>query len=124
MLYNLALLAGLVLLAPYYAIRILVTGKYRASIGQKLGRIPRGLISSLEGRPRIWVHAVSVGEVTAAAPIVAALRGRLPGACIFLTTGTETGQAMAKRLVPQATACAYFPLDLPWVVGPVIEKIA
>jgi len=123
-LYNLALLAGLVLLAPYYAFRILVTGKYRASIGQKLGRIPRGLISSLEGRPRIWVHAVSVGEVTAAAPIVAALRGRLPGACIFLTTGTETGQAMAKRLVPQATACAYFPLDLPWVVGPVIEKIA
>jgi len=123
-LYNFALLAGLVLLAPYYAFRILVTGKYRAGIGQKLGRIPQGLVSSLQGKPRIWVHAVSVGEVTAAAPIVAALRGRLPGACVLLTTGTETGQAMARKLVPQATACAYFPLDLPWVVGPVLSTIA
>jgi len=122
-LYNLTLLAGLALLAPYYAFRILVTGKYRASIAQKLGRLPDGTIASLRGRPRIWIHAVSVGEVTAAAPVVAALRGKLPGACILLSTGTETGQAMAKRLAPQATAYLYFPLDLPWVVKSVIAKI-
>ena len=123
-LYNLTLLAGLALLAPYYAFRILVTGKYRQSIGQKLGRLSDATIASLRGRPRIWIHAVSVGEVTAAAPVVAALRGKLPGACILLSTGTETGQAMAKRLVPQATAFLYFPLDLPWVVKSVIAKIA
>ncbi|OPY10145.1 MAG: 3-deoxy-D-manno-octulosonic acid transferase [Syntrophaceae bacterium PtaB.Bin038] len=122
-LYNLTLLAGLVLVAPYYAFKILVTGKYRRSIGQKLGVISVEATSALEGRPRIWVHAVSVGEVTAAAPIVAALRGKLPGACILLSTGTETGQAMAKKLVPQATAFMYFPLDLPWVVKRVISKI-
>jgi len=123
-LYNLTLLAGLLLLAPYYAFRILVTGKYRASIGQKLGRIPEGLIASLKGHPRIWIHAVSVGEVTAAAPVVAALRGKLPGACILLSTGTETGQAMARKLIPQASAYLYFPLDLPWVVKGVIGAIA
>ncbi len=124
MLYNLILLAGLLLLAPYYAFKILVTGKYRQSIGQKLGAIPEETISSLEGHPRIWIHAVSVGEVTAAAPIAATLRGKLPGACILLSTGTETGQAMARKLVPQASAYLYFPLDLPWVVKGVLSKIA
>lgn len=123
-LYNISLLAGLALLAPYYAFKILVTGKYRESIGQKLGNLPEGTISSLHGRPRIWIHAVSVGEVTAAAPIVAALRGKLPGGCIILSTGTETGQAMARKLIPQATAFLYFPLDLPWVVNRVIGRIA
>jgi len=122
-LYNLTLLAGLALVAPYYAFKVLVAGKYRRSIGQKLGVIPAETTSALEGRPRIWVHAVSVGEVTAAAAIVAALRGKLPGACIILSTGTETGQAMARGLVPQATAYMYFPLDLPWVVKRVISKI-
>ncbi len=123
LLYNLTLLAGFVLVAPYYAFKILVAGKYRRSIGQKLGVIPAETTSALEGRPRIWVHAVSVGEVTAAAPIVAALRGKLPRACILLSTGTETGQAMARELVPHATARMYFPIDLPWIVKRVIGKV-
>ncbi|NPV05167.1 MAG: 3-deoxy-D-manno-octulosonic acid transferase [Syntrophaceae bacterium] len=124
MLYNLVLLAGFALLAPYYAFKILVAGKYRRSIGPKLGRMPRETLSAIQGRPRVWVHAVSVGEVTAAAPIVAALRGKLPQASIVLSTGTETGQAMARKLVPQATAFMYFPLDLPWVVKGVIGRIS
>ena len=86
--------------SPYYGLKILVTGKYRQSIRQKLGAMPDEMISALKGHPRIWVHAVSVGEVTAAAPIVAALRGKLPQACIVLSTGTETGQAMARKLDP------------------------
>jgi 3-deoxy-D-manno-octulosonic-acid transferase len=118
-LYNITALLGFLLLAPYYAFKILVAGKYRQSIRQKLGDIPDEMISALKGHPRIWVHAVSVGEVTAAAPIVAALRGNLPQASIVLSTGTETGQAMARKLIPQATAFMYFPLDL----FPVVKKV-
>ena len=123
-LYNITTLLGFLLLAPYYAFKILVTGKYRQSIRQKLGAMPDEMVSALKGRPRIWVHAVSVGEVTAAAPIVAALRGKLPQATIVLSTGTETGQAMARKLIPQATAFMYFPLDLLPVVEKVIDRIA
>ncbi len=123
-LYNITTLLGFLLLAPYYAFKILVTGKYRQSIRQKLGAMPDEMVFALEGRPRIWVHAVSVGEVTAAAPIVAALRGKLPQAEIILSTGTETGQAMARKLIPQATAFMYFPLDLFPVVKKVIDRIA
>ena len=124
MLYNLTLFAGFALLAPYYAFKILVTGKYRRSIGPKLGAIPEETLAAIQVRPRIWVHAVSVGEVTAAAPIVAALKAKLPRSSIIVSTGTETGQAMARRLVAEATAFLYFPLDLPWVVKGVIGRIA
>jgi 3-deoxy-D-manno-octulosonic-acid transferase len=122
-LYNITTLLGFLLLAPYYAFKILVAGKYRQSIWQKLGAMPDEMVSAIKGRPRIWVHAVSVGEVTAAAPIVAALRGKLPQASIVLSTGTETGQAMARKLIPQATAFMYFPLDLFPVVKKVIDRI-
>jgi 3-deoxy-D-manno-octulosonic-acid transferase len=122
--YNLLLLAGSLVLIPYFGLKMLMTGKYRQSFGQKLGRTPAEVSSAIKGHPRIWVHAVSVGEVTAAAPIVATLREKFPRACIILSTATETGQAMALRLIPQATAFLYFPLDLPFVVKKVIDRIA
>ena len=122
--YNILLLAGSLVLIPYFGLKMLITGKYRHSFGQKLGQTPASVMSALKGNPRIWVHAVSVGEVTAAAPIVATLREKLPRACIILSTGTETGQAMARQLIPQATAFMYFPLDIPIVVKNVIDRIA
>jgi 3-deoxy-D-manno-octulosonic-acid transferase len=122
--YNILLFAGSLVLIPYFGLKMLLTGKYRQSFGQKLGWLPPAVISALEGHPRIWLHAVSVGEVTAAAPIVAALREKLPRACIVVSTGTETGQYMARKLIPQATAFLYFPLDIPPVVKRVIDRIA
>lgn len=122
--YNIILLMGFLLIIPYYGLKILMTGKYRQSLRQKLGAIPDETVSILKGHPRIWVHAVSVGEVTAAAPIVFALREKLPHACIILSTGTETGQAMARKLIPQATTFVYFPLDIFPVVRRVIDRIA
>jgi len=122
--YNSLLLAGSLILIPFFGLKMILTGKYRMSFGQKLGRVPATVLSALEGHPRIWIHAVSVGEVTAAAPIAAVLREKLPRACIILSTGTETGQTMARKLIPQATAFMYFPLDIPFVVKKVIDRIA
>jgi 3-deoxy-D-manno-octulosonic-acid transferase len=121
--YNILLLAGFLALFPYFGLKMLLAGKYRQSFWQKLGLTPASVISALKGHPRIWVHAVSVGEVTAAAPIVAALKGRLPRACILVSTGTETGQAMARKLIPQAATFLYFPLDIPFVVKKVMGRI-
>jgi 3-deoxy-D-manno-octulosonic-acid transferase len=114
----------MIFLVPYYGAKILFTGKYRKSIGPKLGFLDeKNLAGVLKGYPRIWLHAVSVGEVTAAAPIVEKLRMNLPGACILLTTSTETGQEMAKKIVPHASGFLYFPLDFPFVVRKVIGLI-
>ena len=63
----------------------------------------------------IWVHAVSVGEVQAAATLIAALRQRQPQRPISLTCATPTGRARARTLMPDVDV-RYAPYDLPGCV--------
>ena len=60
-LYNLALLAALVLGAPWWLWRMATTEKYREGLGERLGRVRS--LKDRDGRALIWIHAVSVGEV-------------------------------------------------------------
>ena len=122
-LYNILLLVSAVFAVPYFAARMILTGKYRKSLGPKFGFNPPEVFGSMKGSPRIWIHAVSVGEVTAAAPVVNSLRARYPEACIVVSTGTETGQEMARKIIPEATAFIYYPLDIPFVVRKVIRQV-
>ncbi|MGZ3594112.1 MAG: 3-deoxy-D-manno-octulosonic acid transferase [Syntrophales bacterium] len=121
--YNILLVMAALLALPYYAIKMTLTGKYTKSMGPKFGLIKPSLFAEMKGSPRIWIHAVSVGEVTAAEPIVASLRTHFPEACIVLSTSTETGQDMARRIVTGATSFIYYPLDIPFVVKKVIPKV-
>lgn len=122
LLYDLLLVASALLAAPYYGAVMLLRGKYRRSLGPKLG-FADCAGGTMTGSPRVWVHGVSVGEVTAAAPIVAALREHLPKACIVLSTSTETGREAAQRLVRDASAIIYYPLDFPWSVDRVLNRV-
>jgi 3-deoxy-D-manno-octulosonic-acid transferase len=121
--YNILLTLAAMLAVPYYGAKILFTGKYRQSIGPKFGFNRPELYDGMRGTPRIWMHAVSVGEVTAAAPVMAALRADFPDACLVLSTGTETGQEMARGLIPEATAIIYYPIDIPHVVRKLIRLV-
>lgn len=121
--YNAVLSLAAVAAAPWFAWKVLVKGKYRESAAPKLGFHRRETFENTGGSPRIWIHAVSVGEVTAAAPIVARLRRAWPDAALLLSTSTETGQAAARRLVPEATARFYYPLDIPPVIRKVMDQV-
>jgi len=58
-----------------------------------------------------------VGEVLAAVPLAAELRTLLPQSALIVSTGTETGQAVARQhFSPLGALVCYFPLDLPWAV--------
>lgn len=65
-------------------------------------------------RKRIWIHAVSVGEVRAAEPILRELRSQLPDHEVVLTVTTSTGYSVAQKLKGTLTdGVFYFPLDIP-----------
>lgn len=122
-LYNIILIPAAIIGLPYYLLKMIFTGKYRKSLIPKLGGGQAKILAKLKNAPRVWLHAVSVGEVTAAAPIVAALKKIRPEVEIIFSTSTETGQAMAHRLVKDVAAFIYFPLDIPFVVRKIIRLV-
>ncbi|MEN6373586.1 MAG: glycosyltransferase N-terminal domain-containing protein [Smithella sp.] len=120
-LYNTLLFVAALVGIPYYLLKMVFTGKYRKSLIPKLGGRQAHILAGLKKTPRVWVHAVSVGEVTAAAPIIASLKQIRPEVEIIFSTSTETGQEMAHRLVKDVSAFIYFPLDIPYVVHKMIR---
>ena len=111
--YNLALLAALVAGAPWWLWKMATTHKYREGLGQRLGRVPA--FKSTRGRPIIWLHAVSVGEVLAVSRLVGELDRAFPEFQLLISTTTRTGQDLAQDRFG-AERVFYCPLDLPWAV--------
>ena len=89
----------------------------RAALTQRLGYDPQHPNPALPRRPRIWIHAVSVGEVKAAEAIVHALDASCTKASILLTTTTMTGQRYARRQFGGRATVRYAPVDLWWATG-------
>ena len=71
----------------------------------------------------IWIHAVSVGEVQAAAPLVRALRERYPGVPLLLTTTTPTGSDRAREAFGRDVVHVYAPYDLPGAVRRFLVRV-
>lgn len=85
--------------------------------GLGLAQATRGLAG-----PTLWVHAVSVGEVRAAVPVVAALRRRFPDLPVVISTTTETGHATARALFRDC-AVVWFPWDVSFVVARWFQRL-
>lgn len=101
---------------PYMLIRMILTGRYREAFWQMLGFWSKEVQEKIGSQGCIWIHAVSVGEGVAASAIVKELRKLHPQAKLLISTVTETGQRMARKIIPEADAFVYFPLDFPWLV--------
>lgn len=109
--YSVLLAVALVVGGPWWLARMATSGRYRAGLPGRLGRIPRGLAAAVSGRRVIWLHAVSVGEVLAATELVKELRKALPDWVIAVSTTTETGQKLARERFEPQSPVFYLPLD-------------
>ncbi|MBF8778926.1 lipid IV(A) 3-deoxy-D-manno-octulosonic acid transferase [Pseudomonas fulva] len=109
---------------PLVALRLFLRGRKAPAYRQRIGeRFACGLAALRPGG--IWVHAVSVGESIAAAPMVRALLAAYPGLPITLTCMTPTGSERIRALFadePRVQHC-YLPYDLPWTTGRFLEHV-
>jgi 3-deoxy-D-manno-octulosonic-acid transferase len=85
--------------------------KLRHGIAARLGLYGRDLPEG-RGRPRIWLHGASAGDLLSLHPMMRELRLRLPDACIIVTTITNSGIEMARRKLTEADVVVYAPYDL------------
>lgn len=119
--YSFALLLLFLISLPKAFYLLLRHGKYRGSILQRLGfGFPR---IEKDGKQVIWIHAVSVGETKAAAPLIQKIKVHDPQAIIVVSNITETGHAEALRSIPSAHYHLYLPLDFSWALRPVLARI-
>ena len=108
--YNLLTYLLLIPYAVYWAARAALNASYRPRLGQRFG------IGHPQLERSIWVHAVSVGEVVAAAPLIRALleRYELP---LLVTTMTPTGAARVQALFGDTVHHSYIPFESPDAVN-------
>ena len=91
---------------------------YWQGLGERFGWGRR-----LSSAPTIWLHAVSLGEMSAAAPLARALRLKYPQNPLVLTTATPTGRARARDLFGDSVDVRFLPYDTPGAVARFLDRI-
>ncbi|MFY4729897.1 3-deoxy-D-manno-octulosonic acid transferase [Nitrospira sp. BLG_2] len=119
LLYNI----GLLFATPVIVGVLLAKPRCRPGFFQRMGRQRRSSDGGGTLQPLIWVHAVSLGEVVAAAPLVKALHERHPEFRYIVTTVTETGREAVEQRLGGIAEHRYAPLDFPWAVAGVVRRL-
>jgi 3-deoxy-D-manno-octulosonic-acid transferase len=122
LLYSVGLAAALVASLPYWLFQMARHGKYRKGFAERMGKVPSRLQLPEKREPAIWVHAVSVGEVVAVAGLVEELQKRFPEHRVFISTTTDTGQALARKRFGE-TNVFYFPMDFGFAIRPYLRAL-
>ena len=127
--YHLFTFAVFFFCLPFLPVIWMVSAKRRANLLQRLGLFTR-LPKKEANTRRIWVHALSVGEVNSSLPLVQALKKKYPTHHIVLTASTKTGFERVLELMPPdrsgslVSAVGYFPFDFWFAVMRVAWRIS
>jgi 3-deoxy-D-manno-octulosonic-acid transferase len=121
--YNALLYLVSIVCAPVLLFLVIINKRYGQGFFQKLGVISwQPLMQTAHRRP-VWIHAVSVGEVTAAMPLVKEIKQLFPEAPIVLSTSTATGNHTARQYLHLIDHLIFFPYDYPFIVRRFIARI-
>ena len=121
--YNLLFPLVFLLMLPKFLRRMARRGGYRRHFEQRIGIYGHGTTARLAEGRRIWIHAVSVGELFVALRFIEEYRKEHPEALFVLSTNTSTGHALAEQKLDPRDVLIYFPVDLPVVMNRVFNVI-
>ena len=122
-LYNLAAILIVTIIIPIFLLRATRERGFVERIKQSFGFYPKETIDKVARKDAIWVHAASVGEIVATSPLVREFRKAFPTSPILVSVVTTGGYEMANRIIKDADAIIYFPLDLPFLASRVVDRI-
>ena len=122
-LYNFGFAIGFSLMLPRFLWRMARRGGYARNFLQRFGQYAPETRAQLAEGGRVWIHAVSVGEVGVALRLIHELRAARADLRFVLSTTTSTGHAVAKKQLAANIPLIYFPLDVPPVSRRVMRLI-
>lgn len=119
--FNFAYFLLLLVFSPVLLYSTIFKGKYREGFGEKcLGKAP--VLEKKTSGSRVWIHAVSVGEVNLAVTILKEFEKRHPDFEFVISTTSRTGMELARKKFASKTVF-YAPLDFSWAVGRAMKRV-
>jgi 3-deoxy-D-manno-octulosonic-acid transferase len=125
LIYNALFTVAYLAMLPSFLLRMKRRGGYRARMGDRFANYPEDLYSklSIDSESRIWIHAVSVGEVQVAGQLMRAIRSINPKVRFVFSTTSSTGWRTAQKEVVDDDILIYNPLDFPGLVRKAFDTI-
>ena len=121
--YNVHFHAAYVVMLPRFFLRMRRRGGYRRDFGERLFRISEDKRRCLSEHRKLWVHAVSVGELGVGLAFMREWRHRHPEATFLLTVNTSTAHRLAAEKLGEGDVLLYPPVDSPPVVRRVFRTV-
>lgn len=122
-LYNVLFPLAFLLMLPKFLSRMARRGGYKKHFEQRFGVYGHGTIARMDEGRRIWIHAVSVGELFVALRFVEEYRKTHSNALFVVSTNTSTGHKLAEQKLDSRDLLIYFPLDFPFVMRRVFDAL-
>ncbi|MBO5940699.1 MAG: 3-deoxy-D-manno-octulosonic acid transferase [Kiritimatiellae bacterium] len=124
--YNALFFVAYAVMLPSFLLRMKRRGGYKARMGDRFAKYPADIVEKLsvdDGASRIWIHAVSVGEVQVAGQLMRSLRKAEPSVRFVFSTTSSTGWRTAQKEVGDGDVLIYNPLDFPWLVKKAFDAV-
>lgn len=121
--YSLFITLALPVIFARLLLRSIKVPAYRQRLLERLGIYPDLRVLPQFKPEGIWIHAVSVGEVVAALPLIKALQANYPAMSITLTTTTPTGSQRVKQSLGNSVTHVYMPYDTPWAIANLVRLL-
>ena len=122
-LYNILFTVVYLLMMPKFISRMLKRGGYGAGFMQRFGVYDKETLVKIGDGGKLWIHAVSVGEVYIALRFMESIRAAESDVSFVLTTTTSTGHKIASKEIADEDVLLYFPADFPFAVRRVVRRL-